>query len=92
MKRRCSMSCRRSSQSPTKPLAQSILPSHARLDALHIAAAAFHTIEILLTWNCKHIANASSLPRVYRVLDELGLAVPLVCTIEEMIGDDDNTI
>ncbi len=71
-------------------LARSILPPNARVDALHICTAAFHSVEILLTWNCRHIANASILPRVYRVLDELGQFVPLVCTIEEMIGDDDS--
>jgi len=69
-------------------LSRSILPPNARLDALHIATAAFQAIEILLTWNCKHIANARILPRVYRVLEELGVSRPLICTVEEMIGDD----
>jgi len=33
------------------------LPAKARLDALHIACAAYHQIDILVTWNCTHIAN-----------------------------------
>lgn len=33
------------------------LPQQAKLDALHIACAAFHHMDILLTWNCTHIAN-----------------------------------
>jgi predicted nucleic acid-binding protein len=69
-------------------ISRSVLPEKALLDALHISTAAFHGIEYLLTWNCKHIANAMTLPRVYRLLDDLGLATPLICTIEEMIGDD----
>nr|VFK37929.1 MAG: hypothetical protein BECKSD772F_GA0070984_10198 [Candidatus Kentron sp. SD]VFK42566.1 MAG: hypothetical protein BECKSD772E_GA0070983_10189 [Candidatus Kentron sp. SD]VFK77852.1 MAG: hypothetical protein BECKSD772D_GA0070982_10038 [Candidatus Kentron sp. SD] len=38
------------------------LPAKARLDALHIACAAYHRMDILLTWNCTHIANPSRLP------------------------------
>lgn len=70
-------------------LASKILPAKARLDALHISIATVHDIEYLLTWNCKHIANASILPLLYRKLIELGLSPPLVCTVEEMMGYDD---
>jgi predicted nucleic acid-binding protein len=35
-----------------------VLPEKAQVDALHIAAVAHHRIQYLLTWNCKHIANA----------------------------------
>lgn len=35
-----------------------ILPRKAFVDALHVAAAAVHGMEFLLTWNCSHIANA----------------------------------
>lgn len=34
------------------------LPEKAAADALHIAIAAYHRLDFLLTWNCKHIANA----------------------------------
>src|SRR5664279_3408243 len=33
------------------------LPRKAFLDALHVAAAAIHGMDFLLTWNCAHIAN-----------------------------------
>ena len=65
-----------------------ILPADAQVDALHIAVAAFHEVEYLLTWNCKHIANAHVLPRIRDLLLELGYAVPIICTPEEMIGED----
>ena len=71
-------------------LRRAILPAHAQIDALHIAVAAFHEIEYLLTWNCKHIANAKVLPRVRDLLMELGYSVPVICTPEEMEGDDDH--
>src|SRR5207248_5541733 len=34
------------------------LPAKANADALHIAVATVHGMDYLLTWNCKHIANA----------------------------------
>ncbi|MEX2139992.1 MAG: type II toxin-antitoxin system VapC family toxin [Pirellulales bacterium] len=69
-------------------LVRTILPQEAGIDALHISTASYHEIEYLLTWNCKHIANGRILPRIYGLLNELGYHVPLICTIEEMMGDD----
>jgi hypothetical protein len=40
------------------------------------------------TWNCKHIANAKILPRIYDVLTSLGCPIPIICTPEEMVDDD----
>ena len=65
-----------------------ILPPDALVDALHIAVTAFHGVEYLLTWNCKHIASAQKLPRIRDLLLELGYAVPIVCTPEEMLGEE----
>ncbi|MBS0206719.1 MAG: hypothetical protein JSS49_27900 [Planctomycetes bacterium] len=65
-----------------------VLPAKAQVDALHIAAAAHHRIQYLLTWNCKHIANAKILPRVHTVLAHLGIPIPIICTPEELLGDD----
>jgi len=45
----------------------------------------------LLTWNCKHIANAKILPRIYAVFEELGIPIPIICTPEELLGDDTET-
>lgn len=67
-----------------------ILPTDAQVDALHIAVAAFHEVEYLLTWNCKHIANAQVLPRIRDLLLELGYPVPIICTPEEMVGEDED--
>ena len=71
-------------------LSRSILPAKARLDAFHISLAAVHEIEYLLTWNCRHIANAQILPAVYRMIEESGCAPPFICTIEEMLGNDES--
>ena len=69
-------------------MAQAILPAKAQVDALHIAAVAHHRIDYLLTWNCSHIANARILPRIYSVLRERNLPIPIICTPEELLGDD----
>ena len=66
---------------------RAILPPQASIDALHIAMAARHEIQYLLTWNCKHIANAKILPRIYKVLLDLGCPIPIICTPEEMLHD-----
>jgi predicted nucleic acid-binding protein len=67
-------------------LLRSLIPENARVDALHVAIAALAGVQYLLTLNCRHIANASALPRVYRLLDELGLSGILICTPMEFLG------
>src|ERR1700738_3472041 len=37
-------------------MAAGMLPQHAVRDAAHVAVAAVHRIDYLLTWNCKHLA------------------------------------
>jgi len=72
-------------------LARAILPPKAAVDVLHITTVAHHRIPYLLTWNCKHIANAKVLRRVHQVLMDLGVPIPIICTPEELLGDDPKT-
>ena len=65
------------------------LPSKAGVDALHIAIAATNSIEYLLTWNCKHIANLSLRPRIERVCRQWGLEPPVICTPHDLMEIDD---
>jgi predicted nucleic acid-binding protein len=69
-------------------MSRAILPLKAQVDALHIAAVAHHRIQYLLTWNCKHIANAKILPRIHQVLTDAGVPIPMICTPEELLGND----
>jgi len=69
-------------------VARAILPPKAEVDALHVAAAAHHGVDYVLTWNCSHIANARILPAIRGLLAELGVAMPFVCTPEEFVGND----
>lgn len=63
-----------------------MMPANARLDALHVATAALAGVQYLLTQNCTHIANATELPRIYKLLRELGLSGMLVCAPIEFFG------
>lgn len=69
---------------------RSLMPTKAKLDALHVASAAAGGVDYLLTQNCKHIANAHVLPRVYDLLEELGLPRILICTPAEFLGGFDD--
>jgi predicted nucleic acid-binding protein len=68
----------------------SMMPPRAAADALHIAAAAVAGVQYLLTLNCKHIANAHELPRIYRLLDDHGFGQLLICTPAEFLGGDED--
>lgn len=67
-------------------LAGHMMPQKAAADALHVALAALARVDYLLTLNCKHIANAHELPRVYRLLASEGLSGLLICTPAEFLG------
>ncbi len=73
-------------------LRRAILPRSASVDALHLAMVAHHQVDYLLTWNCTHIANARILPKVFDVLDRAGLTRPIICTPEELLTDDTETV
>ena len=61
------------------------LPQKATLDALHIGLAATNGIDILLTWNCAHIANAFMLPQINAARVEFGVIPPTICTPLQLV-------
>ncbi|MFN0053029.1 MAG: type II toxin-antitoxin system VapC family toxin [Planctomycetales bacterium] len=61
------------------------LPVKAADDALHIAIAATKTIPYLLTWNCRHLANAVMRPVIETVCRAKGFLAPIICTPEELL-------
>ena len=63
------------------------LPKKATEDALHIALATVHGMDYLLTWNCRHIANAEIRNVVAAVAYDHGYGVPVICTPEELMGE-----
>jgi hypothetical protein len=61
------------------------VPRKANEDALHIAIAATNGLDYLLTWNCTHIANAVTIPRVNSICRAHGFEPPLIYTPQELI-------
>ncbi len=62
-------------------------PEKAIRDASHIAIAAVHHIEYLLTWNCTHINNAMFKEKLRIVFEQQGFRLPIICTPEELMED-----
>jgi hypothetical protein len=67
-------------------LSTGALPPFAERDALHIAVANYYCMDVLLTWNCKHIANLEIQGRFAHVLTEQGFRLPALVTPELFLG------
>jgi hypothetical protein len=68
-------------------IAEHLLPVRAAADARHVAVSTVFGVDYLLTWNCKHIANAEALPGIYKMLRDSGYEPPLIVTPEEFSGN-----
>ncbi len=68
-----------------KIIIEKIIPEKAVRDALHIAVATFHEMSFLLSWNCKHIANAEIIKRLRKTVADEGFELPVICTPEELL-------
>ena len=64
---------------------EKIVPEKAAADALHIAIATVHGMDYLLTWNLKHIANASIRNAITDLCRQRGYEPPVICTPEELL-------
>jgi hypothetical protein len=71
-------------------LAQALIRGHAvppsqPNDAVHIALAAVHRVQYLVSWNFRHIVNAALRPAIERVCRDGGYDPPIICTPEELL-------
>jgi len=71
-------------------IAAHALPAQEVADAYHIATAAYYGMDVLLTWNCRHMANEFTLPKTYGVLKEAGADSPVIITPKRYMEDVDN--
>lgn len=65
-----------------------VMPRDPVGDALPLALASFHKCDVLLTWNCQHLANLKKLGHIRCVNTLLGLHVPQLVTPLELLGED----
>ena len=64
-----------------------VIPKEYVEDSLHIAVTAVNGMDYLLTWNCRHIANAALRHHIERVVESHGYLCPIICTPEELMED-----
>jgi hypothetical protein len=69
-------------------LTSGLLPGTADRDATHIALASAYKMDILLSWNCRHIANATIQARLRRLVQSAGFELPVLCTPDELMEND----
>ena len=65
-----------------------LMPRDAGGDALHLALASHYGVDVLLTWNCRHLANPNKFGHIESVNSELGLSVPLLTTPLNYLSED----
>jgi PIN domain-containing protein len=66
-------------------LKRKAIPARSEYDAFHLAIAAVNKIDYLLTWNCRHLANASLRPFLERICKKAGYHCPIICTPDELL-------
>jgi len=64
---------------------QKAIPPKAAEDALHIAIAAVHGMDFLVTWNFKHIANAVLRVNIESICRLQGFEPPVICSPQELM-------
>ena len=64
-----------------------IVPDPKTYDMFHLAFAVAHRLDILVTWNFKHLANVFIYKRLAKYNQRHGLHTPIVCTPEELLGE-----
>lgn len=65
------------------------IPEKAAEDAGHIAIAVTNGIDYLVTWNCRHIANATMRSQIEQVCRHAGYEPTIICTPAELMEPDD---
>jgi predicted nucleic acid-binding protein len=66
-----------------------LMPGNIAGDALHLALASFHNCDYLVTWNCRHLANANKFGHIRKINRQLGLNTPDLVTPLEMLGESE---
>jgi len=71
-------------------ISHKLMPNQAMGDATHLALASFYKCDFLVTWNCRHLANANKFDHIRRINGLLGLFSPVLLTPLELLEDEEN--
>lgn len=66
-----------------------LMPREVTGDALHRAFASLHQCDYLVTWNCRHLANANKFKPIREINRRLGLKTPDLVTPLELLGENE---
>ncbi|OHB75014.1 MAG: hypothetical protein A2Z34_10555 [Planctomycetes bacterium RBG_16_59_8] len=69
-------------------IANRLAPSVDVRDAFHLAFACSYKIDCLLTWNCRHLANARKLEHLRVINARMNLHTPAIITPLELLPED----
>jgi len=61
------------------------IPEKSKFDSLHLAISVWYNIDFLLSWNCKHIANAIVNQRLREYNYKNNLHSIILCTPDELM-------
>jgi hypothetical protein len=75
-----------------KLIEQGGIPAESEVDALHVAIATVQAVDLLLTWNCRHINNAEMKPVIRSICAVAGYTCPEICTPQELLSEDTDDI
>jgi len=65
-----------------------VIPAKARADAEHIAVCSVNAIEVLVSWNLRHIVNLRTKMMVKTINTEIGYITPNIIRPDEVLDDD----
>lgn len=67
-------------------IARKVMPANPSEDALHLALASHYSCDVLVTWNYRHLANATKFDHIRRINVQRGLSGPLITTPAVLLG------
>ena len=67
-----------------------LMPKEDVGDALHLAIASYHKCDFLLTWNCRHLANANKFRHIKRINERLDLFTPSLIIPLELFPEEND--
>lgn len=71
-------------------LRHKLMPRNPSGDALHLALASYYECDLIVTWNCKHLANANKFMHIRQINHRMGLSVPEIVTPLELLKRTDD--
>ncbi|MDA3834916.1 MAG: type II toxin-antitoxin system VapC family toxin [Spirochaetales bacterium] len=73
-----------------KLISEKVMPANQPEDALHLAVATVNGLDIVLTWNYKHLNNPFTRMLTRQVIEDAGYHCPEICSPEELLEGENS--